>query len=79
MIQTARAQVGAYPTVVFIDGVAADAWKEDDCLMVALENGEVHTSAKLLLAFGVSDVLPEIPGSGTMGPIGDPLSLLPWL
>lgn len=62
MIKTAREQVGAYPTVTFIDGVAADAWKEGGRIMVALDDGAVHSSARLLLAFGVSDVLPEIAG-----------------
>jgi thioredoxin reductase len=62
MIKTAREQVSAYPTVSFVDGVAADAWKEDGRLVVALEDGAVHSSARLLLAFGVSDVLPKITG-----------------
>lgn len=62
MITMAREQVGVYPTVTFIDGVAADAWKEDGRLVVALEDGAVHSSDRLLLAFGVSDVLPKIAG-----------------
>ena len=62
MIQTAREQVAAYPTVTFTDGVAADAWKEDGRLTVALEDGTLHSGARLLLAFGLSDVLPDIPG-----------------
>jgi len=62
MIATAREQVGAYPGVTFIDGAAVDAWTEDGGISVALDTGEVHTSAKLLLAFGVSDILPKIPG-----------------
>lgn len=62
MIQTARDQVAAYPTMTFIDGIAADAWKEDGRLMVALEDGAVHSSSRLLLAFGLSDALPHIPG-----------------
>lgn len=62
MIRTARGQVGAYPGVTFIDALAVDAWKEGGRISVALDNGDVHTGAKLLLAFGVSDALPEIPG-----------------
>lgn len=62
MIQIARQQVDAYPSVTFIDGVAVDAWQEKGTLKVALDNGVVHSSAKLLLAFGVSDALPDIPG-----------------
>lgn len=62
MIRTAREQVAAYPKVTFVDGFAVDAGKEDARLMVALDDGAVHTSDRLLLAFGVSDVLPKIEG-----------------
>ena len=62
MIQTAREQVAAYPTITFIGGVAVDALKEDGCLTVVHENGNIHSAAKLLLAFGLSDVLPDISG-----------------
>lgn len=62
MIQSAREQVCAYPNVSFVNGVAADARKEDGRLMVALEDGAVYSSARLLLAFGVSDILLDIPG-----------------
>lgn len=62
MIHTARKQVTAYPTVTVIDGLAIDAWREDGKLTVLLENGRIYGAAKLLLAFGLSDVLPDIPG-----------------
>ena len=62
MIATARAQVGAYPTVTFVQGVAVVARKESAGISVTLEDGAVHTSSKLLLAFGISDILPEIAG-----------------
>ena len=62
MIRTAREQVGAYPTVTFVTGVVADASKDDGRLLVALEDGAVHSGSRLLLAFGVSDVLPKIAG-----------------
>ena len=40
MIATARAQVGAYPTVTFVQGVAADARKESAGISVTLEDGD---------------------------------------
>lgn len=62
MLATARNQISAYPTIKFIQGTAVDARKDVDGFTVALNSGEVLTSKKLLLAFGISDTLPDIPG-----------------
>jgi thioredoxin reductase len=62
MINVARAQVTAYPSVTTINGEAVDAWRDDSGITIALDSGAVHTSSKLLLAFGVSDILPSIDG-----------------
>lgn len=62
MLATARAQVAAYPTVTFVEGAAVRAEKRPDGFAVTLESGEVLEAAKLVLAFGISDELPEIPG-----------------
>jgi thioredoxin reductase len=62
MLDVMRAQVAAYPTVEFRDQKALDAEQAPDGFQVTLENGEVVTGAKLLLAFGVSDILPALPG-----------------
>lgn len=62
MLETMRGQVAAYPTVRFGDLKAMDAAHNDDGFWVTLENGEAVTGARLLLAFGVSDILPELPG-----------------
>ncbi|MBN9566989.1 MAG: NAD(P)/FAD-dependent oxidoreductase [Alphaproteobacteria bacterium] len=62
MLAAMRAQVAAYPTVHFVDEKAADAARDKDGFMVTLANGETVIGATLLLAFGVSDMLPELPG-----------------
>lgn len=62
MLATMRQQVSAYPTVHFISEAAVDAFKEGGGITVALSGGSTITGARLLLAFGISDVLPNIPG-----------------
>lgn len=62
MLATARAQVAAYPTVGFIDGMATDAIRIDDGFAVTLGSGEIIEAARLVLAFGLADDLPDIPG-----------------
>lgn len=62
MIATAREQVAAYPTVTFAQGAAVRAQKRADGFVVTLGSGEVLEAAKLVLAFGISDELPAIPG-----------------
>ena len=63
MIAQAREQVLAYPTVTFVQDEAIAVHREgDEHFSVALASGETRTGARLLLAHGVQDVLPEIPG-----------------
>jgi thioredoxin reductase len=62
MHETMRGQVAAYPTIQFRDLKALDAARNENGFRVTLENGEAVTGARLLLAFGVSDILPELPG-----------------
>jgi thioredoxin reductase len=63
MIEHARDQVLAYPTATFISGEAVTARKtERGEFAVGLASGEVLSSARLVLATGVRDVLPELPG-----------------
>ena len=62
MLASARSQVERYPTATFIDGAAASATKEPDGFSVRLATGEVVAGRKLVLAFGISDDLPAIPG-----------------
>jgi thioredoxin reductase len=62
MLATARSQVAQYPTASFIEGEAMRAAKEPDGFSVTLATGNVLEGARLVLAFGVSDELPAIPG-----------------
>lgn len=62
ILATARRQVMAYPTVRMIDGKATGAGVADDGFSVTLGNGEALTARKLILAFGLRDSLPPIPG-----------------
>jgi thioredoxin reductase len=62
MLATARSQVAAYPTVTFVGGEAATATTRSGGFTVTLASGEEIESVRLVLAFGISDELPEIPG-----------------
>ncbi len=62
MLATARSQVAAYPTATFIDGEALSASKGPDGFAVTLAAGDALHSTRLVLAFGISDELPDIPG-----------------
>jgi thioredoxin reductase len=62
MLATARRQVAAYPTVSFVAAHALRAESSGDRFAVALDTGETLTAARLVLAFGVADELPPIPG-----------------
>lgn len=62
MLAAARAQVAAYLTTSFVEGEAVRAEREPEGFAVALASGEVLRSSALVLAFGVSDELPAIPG-----------------
>ena len=62
MLSTARAQVAAYPTTTFIEGTAANVERTRDGFRTTLATGEVLGSTLLILAFGISDDLPAIPG-----------------
>lgn len=60
----ARAQLLAYPTVTIIDGEAISARQDGpEQFSVALASGDIHSAKRLVLAHGVQDVLPEIPGT----------------
>jgi thioredoxin reductase len=62
MLAAARAQVAAYPTVRMVEGRAHAATRTEDGFAVTLATGETLESARLVLAFGIADDLPEIPG-----------------
>lgn len=62
MLATARKQVAAYPTLQFVQGIAASAEKTDEGFGITLGNGDTLEARRLVLAFGISDVLPDLPG-----------------
>jgi thioredoxin reductase len=62
MIGTARKQLERYPTVRFVDGKAMEARAAGRGFAIRLNEGETLEGERLVLAFGVSDVLPQLPG-----------------
>jgi thioredoxin reductase len=62
ILADAKAQVAGYPSVRFVDAAAVDAVAAPDGFTVALGTGERVRSRLVVLAFGVRDELPPIPG-----------------
>lgn len=62
IMREALRQLSAYPTVDFVHGRAAAARGEIDRFEVEMEDGAVHAARRLVLATGVADTLPDIPG-----------------
>ncbi|MGK6324691.1 hypothetical protein ACMGDM_16630 [Sphingomonas sp. DT-51] len=62
MIARALVQLQRYPTVRTLAGEVVGASAVSGGFEVELADGETLTAAKLVLAFGISDVLPELPG-----------------
>ncbi|WAC46918.1 NAD(P)/FAD-dependent oxidoreductase [Asticcacaulis sp. SL142] len=62
ILATARAQLSAYPTVEFHSGRAVSAQKTAAGFSVETDSGRTVEAAKLVIASGRSDILPEIPG-----------------
>ncbi len=57
-----RAELLAYPTVTWIDGTAAAVRAENDAFVIELASGQQVTGKRVIVAAGVSDELPAIPG-----------------
>jgi thioredoxin reductase len=64
MRDTMRRQVAAYPTVRLVEEAATDAHQERAGFSVSLANGDAVSGTNLILAYGISDILPELPGLG---------------
>ncbi|MFZ5957899.1 NAD(P)/FAD-dependent oxidoreductase [Pseudomonas sp. QL9] len=58
----ARAQLLAYPTVEWLSQPAVQAKTGDGGFVVTIENGQQFATRRLILATGVVDELPEVPG-----------------
>lgn len=62
MIATMRGQVASYPTVTFMDERATGAAHEKDGFTIELASGSAVSGRTILLAHGISDILPTVPG-----------------
>ncbi|MEO8700206.1 MAG: NAD(P)/FAD-dependent oxidoreductase [Kofleriaceae bacterium] len=57
-----RDQLLAYPTVTWLEGRASQAERAGDDAFAITAGGATHTARRVILAHGVADTLPEIPG-----------------
>ena len=62
MLAQARGKLAAYPSVRFVDGLAREATVEGDGFAIKVDGGPSLISRKLVLAFGLKDDLPDLPG-----------------
>jgi thioredoxin reductase len=62
ILAVARNQIGAYPTASFLDAEIVQAIAEGRTLSVMTADKRTFRARRLLLATGVSDRLPDIPG-----------------
>lgn len=62
ILEHARAQLLAYPTVKFVHGAATQAGKMQGGFAVSVTNGSRHTGSRLILATGIADDLSALPG-----------------
>src|SRR5690606_2728111 len=60
--RTARAQLQAYPTLDWVEGMAVAATGAKDGFSVTLADDAGHAGRRILLATGVSDQLPPVAG-----------------
>lgn len=62
IIAAARKQLAAYPTVRFLNARAETASGTADGFEIGFADGETLSARRIILAHGVSDALPDIPG-----------------
>jgi thioredoxin reductase (NADPH) len=62
ILTQARLQLAAYPTVRMVEGHAEKAFGITDAFSITLRKGEELVARRIVLAHGVSDSLPDIPG-----------------
>src|SRR5215212_1327637 len=61
IVRKGRVELATYPTVTFLDGTATGAAPRDQGFAVTLANDSMRTAARLILATGVVDELPDLP------------------
>lgn len=62
ILADARSQVASYPTVALVSGEADSLQGEIDDFTVRTTAGTAHKARRVLLASGLEDILPDIPG-----------------
>lgn len=62
IIADARAQLMAYPTVTWVDGTVERVARTGDGFAVCVEKRVSYDAKRLVLATGVADQLPDVPG-----------------
>jgi thioredoxin reductase len=62
ILTTARAQLGRYPTINLVTARAEDISGAIDNFAVRTADGQIFAARRLLLAYGVADQMPDIPG-----------------
>lgn len=62
IVRTARDQLHRYPTLTWIDGRAVSARGSKGHFSITCDDGRRFRARRILLAIGVSDELPPIPG-----------------
>jgi thioredoxin reductase len=62
ILDQARRQLLAYPTAKIVDGFANTATTTGAGFEITTDRGETFGAARLVLATGVRDILPEVPG-----------------
>ncbi|MBN8942219.1 MAG: NAD(P)/FAD-dependent oxidoreductase [Rhizobiales bacterium] len=62
LLAEARAQLAAYPTIRLARGEVVQASAVDGGFLVETATGERATGRRLILATGIADQLPEVPG-----------------
>ncbi|MAU16767.1 MAG: pyridine nucleotide-disulfide oxidoreductase [Muricauda sp.] len=58
----AKKQVAAYDSISFVVGFATKVDTHENGFVVHLENGAFYEGKKIILATGIKDLMPEIPG-----------------
>ena len=62
MIESAREKLTAYPNVYFIADEAVSASGQEGAFVVTLASGPMLEASRLVLATGITDILPDMPG-----------------
>jgi thioredoxin reductase len=60
--EEAKAQLLAYPNVVWTEGRARGVANAENGFEIEMENGHIHSAQRVVLALGVADTLPDVPG-----------------